>query len=244
MRKKRKNMKSQRRSWPLWASASTGLLVVLLALSLFQAFIAKQYAVSSGSMETTLATGDRVVVNRQLGTNYVPTAGDIIVFGATEDWNEQSKSPSRLRGLINTFGDLTGIGPSSTNAVVKRIVGVGGDYVECCSSDGRLIRNSQPIDETYIYEDYPFVPGALDCTTTPRSLRCFESIMVPSDSVFVLGDHRSISSDSAYRCRDSLHSSRSDCARFVRENDIKGRVFATIWPPGHLGIHSQISSEK
>ncbi|MGP5699934.1 signal peptidase I [Glutamicibacter arilaitensis] len=232
-------MKTKRRPWPLWASACTGLLIMLLVLSLFQAYVIKQYEVSSGSMEQTLSTGDRVLVDRDFGALYEPAAGDIVVFGATETWTNNVASPSKFRSIVKKFGDITGIGPSNTNAVVKRVIGVSGDTVACCNADGDLMRNSLPVSEPYIFEDYSFVPGVLDCTSKPRSVRCFAQIQVPPDSVFVLGDHRSLSSDSAYRCRGFATVPPDNCARFVNQKDIRGRVFATVWPMDNLVFHPQ-----
>ncbi len=68
-------------------SASGSLLelvfIVAVALGLalgIQAFIVKPYRIPSGSMEPTLAVGERVLVNR-IGNNFGdPKVGDILVF--------------------------------------------------------------------------------------------------------------------------------------------------------------------
>lgn len=92
--------------------------------------------------------------------------------------------------------------------MVKRVVGVGGQQVSCCDPEGRLIVDGTPIDEPYIYEDYEFVPGTLDCSS--GSERCFDPIDVPEGKLLVLGDHRSRSAASVYQCRVS---DEPDCAR-------------------------------
>jgi signal peptidase I len=84
-----------------------------------------------------------------------------------------------------------------------------------------------PIDEPYIFEDFPFEPGSLDCETSPASARCFAEVTIPKGSYFVLGDHRSKSDDSIQECRVDPGPS---CLRTVGSGDIVGRAFVLVWP--------------
>src|SRR5439155_14828883 len=64
---------------------------------------------------------------------------------------------------------------------IKRVIGVAGDHVRIM--DGHVILNGRMLVEDYIplaYEDE----------------RSFPEVVVPADSYFVLGDHRSLSNDS------------------------------------------------
>ena len=64
---------------------------------------------------------------------------------------------------------------------IKRVIGVAGDHVRI--SDGRVYVNNKLLVEDYVpmaYEDE----------------RSYPEIIVPADSYFVLGDHRSLSNDS------------------------------------------------
>ncbi len=64
---------------------------------------------------------------------------------------------------------------------IKRVIGVAGDHVRIV--DGHVILNGRMLVEDYIplaYEDE----------------RSFPEVVVPADSYFVLGDHRSLSNDS------------------------------------------------
>ena len=73
---------------------------------------------------------------------------------------------------------------------IKRVVGVGRDHVVCCDKEGRIEVNGRSVDEsTFLY------PG------DNPSMVPFD-VVVPEGRLFLLGDHRSDSSDS----RDHLGS--------------------------------------
>ncbi|MBS1699454.1 MAG: signal peptidase I [Actinobacteria bacterium] len=205
------------------------LLLAVVVTGLVLSFIAKPYVVPSGSMQQTLEIGDRVLVNR-LAYNWAdPGRGDIVVFDADESWGVSSTQDPPWKAALRWIGEVTGFGPSGPHTLVKRIVATPGQKVECCTADGRLIVDGVPVDEPYVYQDIPFQPGSLDCTTTPRSARCFPAVTVPAASYLVLGDHRSISSDGAYQCR-TPHAEAPGCFRWARRDEIVGRVVATLWP--------------
>jgi signal peptidase I len=64
---------------------------------------------------------------------------------------------------------------------IKRVIGVAGDHVRI--DDGRVYLNGKELVEDY-------VPRAYDDN------RSYPDVVVPPDSYFVLGDHRSLSNDS------------------------------------------------
>ena len=131
------------------------------------------------------------------------------------------------------FGDLTGIGPSSTSYTVKRIIGMPGQKVACCTDVGAVTVDGKPLTEPYVFEDLPFVPGIQDCTTSPRSVRCFPEITVPSENLLVLGDHRSQSADSVVGCRGVTQG--QECAKFVPKERVIGPVVGRFWPLSEFG---------
>ncbi|MHA5052813.1 signal peptidase I [Streptomyces sp. SD15] len=97
---------------------------------------------------------------------------------------------------------------------IKRVVGVGGDHVVCCDKDGRLEVNGRSVDEsTFLY------PG-----DSPSDV-AFD-VVVPDGSLFLLGDHRSDSSDS----RDHLGSPGGG---MIPVGDVIGRADWISWPVGH-----------
>ncbi len=230
------------------------LVAAILVIALVQAFAVKLFMVPSGSMEQTLDVGDRILVNRLAGE---PQNGDVIVF-ATDDalWprTDAGSGGGALSGVKYAakwvFGDLLGFGPTTAHTMVKRVIGTAGQTVACCDAQGRLTVDGVPLDEPYIFEDPAFVPGELDCDTTPASSRCFAPVTVPEGMLLVLGDHRGASSDGILPCRgvpagagtgaeaseaDDAGGSADGCARWVRVSDVYGEVFAIIWPLNRFG---------
>ena len=210
----------------------TEVIIALVAVALVQAFVVKPFGVPSQSMEQTLQIGDRILVNR-LDDDI--TRGDVVVFGHGNTWQEKELPPASnvVTRAMRAFGDLTGIGPSSTAYTVKRVIGLPGQKVACCSTDGKVTVDGQPLDEPYIYEDLPFTPGTLDCSSSPRSPRCFPEITVPRENLIVLGDHRSESADSVIGCRGATEG--PECARFVPKERVVGPVVLRFWPLGDIG---------
>ncbi|WP_405619641.1 signal peptidase I [Streptomyces sp. NBC_00076] len=98
---------------------------------------------------------------------------------------------------------------------VKRVVGVGGDHVVCCDKEGWIEVNGRSVDEsTFLY------PGDSPSTVP------FD-VVVPRSGLFVLGDHRSRSSDS----RDHLGSPGGG---MIPVDDVIGRADWVLWPAGHF----------
>ncbi|MGY1497251.1 signal peptidase I [Streptomyces sp. QTS52] len=131
------------------------------------------------------------------------------------------------RVLVNKFAYRFGAEPQRGDVVVfdgtgyfghadyiKRVVGVGRDHVLCCDKEGRIEVNGRSVDEsTFLY------PGDSPSTVS------FD-VVVPEGGLFVLGDHRSDSSDS----RDHLGSPGGGMVPVGR---VIGRADWIGWPSDH-----------
>ncbi|MEU6344987.1 signal peptidase I [Streptomyces sp. NPDC046977] len=108
------------------------LLVVACAavIAAVNTFVAQPYEIPSGSMENTLRSGDRVLVDK-LAYRFggAPARGDVVVFD----------------------GEGSFVQESGRTGYVKRVIGIGGDRVTCCDRRGRITVNGRPLDETYLY---------------------------------------------------------------------------------------------
>lgn len=216
----------------MWLVGVVNVCLAFVVLSLLQTFVVRIHRVSSASMEQTLGVGDRVLASPLPYLFRDPARGDVIAFAHGQTWADRSlpASPDPVTTALRFVGDHVGIGPRSYAFTVKRVIGVGGDEVGCCDSGGRIIVNGSAVDEPYVYEDIRFRPGEYDCSTVPRSPRCFSAIRVPAGELLLLGDHRSNSADSLTNCRSAA--SRADCAEFVDADQVTGEVLARGWPPG------------
>lgn len=95
----------------------------------------------------------------------------------------------------------------TSKSYIKRVIGVAGDRIRI--DDGLVYVNNRPLDEDY-------VPSAF------ADDRSYPETVVPQNSFFVLGDHRSMSNDS----RDFGP---------VKESFIYGKAVFGYWPVDRLG---------
>ena len=201
-----------------WRQLMIIVVAAIIFMLLVKAFVVQVYRIPSSSMEDTLLTGDRVLVNKLVYHFRGIDRGDIVVFSGQDSWGPDASPPSG-NPVVRVFDDvLSGIGlQNSQTYYIKRVIGLPGDHVACCTN-GKMTVNGAPLDET----SYLF-PGA------SPSDQPF-SVIVPPGRLWVMGDNRAISDDS--RGHMLSHFPRDGT---VPENEVAGRAFFIIWPPSQFG---------
>lgn len=190
------------------------LVVVALVVSLFiKSFLVQFFYIPSGSMENTLQIKDRVAVNRVPFVSNNIKRGDVVVFRDPNNWLPEIIDYSTNEYAAKVKGALVAVGVLPNPAkqyLVKRVVGIGGDRVVCCTKDGNLTINGVEVTEPYIFAGNK--PSEMNFDVT-----------VPKGKLWVMGDHRGASADSRYH-QDDINKG------FVPLSKVTGRVVGVIWP--------------
>ncbi len=204
------------------------LVVVALIVSLLiKTFLVQFFYIPSGSMENTLQIKDRVAVNKIPLISRSIHRGDIVVFRDPANWLSEpftSESPFIVEKLREGLVALGILPNPAKQYLVKRVVGIGGDRVICCSKSKKLTINGKESTEPYIFEGND--PSDMNFDVT-----------IPAGKIWVMGDHRGASADSRYH-QDDINKG------MVPLNRVTGRVVAVIWPLKNLKIISGFNSLK
>ncbi|MCB1274630.1 MAG: signal peptidase I [Leucobacter sp.] len=191
------------------------LVVAFLISFLLKTFLVRSFYIPSGSMEHTLEVNDRILVNQLVPRLVKVDRGDIVVFRDPGGWltlpgSVNQPAPSPLEKVLQVVGLAA---DTSTDYVVKRVIGIGGDRVQCCDASGRVTVNGVPLDEPYIViPDGETAASGVDFDVT-----------VPEGSVWLMGDNR-------YSSMDSRFHQDQPGGGSVPEADIVGRAFVLNWP--------------
>src|SRR4051794_29669358 len=149
------------------------VLILAAALGLWyvtNGWIVKPYRIPSASMEPTLQSGDRVLVNRFIYRFHDPRRGDIIVFHPPGRGDEAIRNATTEASVY----------------YIKRIVGLPGEtimgrdgHVEICTAPSV---GCHVLNEPYLHQK--------------ATASDFGPIQIPQGKYFMMGDNRAISDDS------------------------------------------------
>ena len=181
---------------------------------LVRTFLIQAFYVPSASMEDTLQENDRIIVSK-ISTRFTGIdRSNVIVFHDPGGWLGEG-FPNPYDTPVGRVLQAVGIVPSNSgNDLVKRVIGVANDKIECCDASGRVTVNGVAIADSYIKEGI-------------TSDQVTFSVLVPEGNVFVMGDNRGNSEDSRF------HLDKNN--GMVPVEEIIGRVAMRIWPISRIG---------
>ena len=200
--------------------------VIVLAMALTLSFVVKTFLlqafyIPSESMENTLLVGDRVIVSKLTPGPLEIERGDVVVFEDPGDWLGEVQQANHGAVLNAVRDGLTFVGllpDTSEGHLIKRVVGLPGDRVQCCDTEGRMMINGKAVDES-AYIKPGVEPSNLDFDIT-----------VPRDRVWVMGDNRDDSADSRFHDPSSTGADGS-----VPIDKVVGKAEVIVWPFGRFG---------
>jgi signal peptidase I len=153
-------------------------------------FFMQPHQVSGHSMDHNFQDGQYVLTDKVSFKFRPPQRGEVIVFHAPKN--------ACPNGLDCDF--------------IKRIVALPKESINI--QDNKFYVNGQLLDETYIPDSMPTIPGTFMENKT---------ITLKENEYFVSGDNRTGSSDSRFWGP-------------IKVDNIVGRVFFSYWPTKHFGL--------
>ncbi len=209
----------QKRPSSFWRELPILVVIALGLAFLLKTFLIQAFYIPSGSMETTLQVGDRVMVNKLAYDLGDIQRGDVIVFNGVDSWDPeiQVAEPSNpVTRVLQSVAGVFGFASPTEKDYIKRVIGLPGDRVKCCDKEGRITVNGIPIEEPYLFEGNKPSNDPFD-------------VRVPADRVWVMGDHRAESSDSRAHIGDPGGGA-------IPVESVVGRAFVIIWPFSEAGL--------
>jgi signal peptidase I len=231
------------RSLPVWQETILLLAGALVLAILIKALFVQAFYIPSESMEPGLVKNDRILVEKpSYWFGGEPQRGDVVVFKDPGGWlgpEDVSEGANPVTRVLTKVG----LYPSGGH-LVKRVVGVPGDVVECCDEQGRLIINGKPIDESSYARpnDQGCAPGTQGVCYGPMpGVKHWKTQTVPKGMLFVMGDNRAHSADSSYHLCTPDETECSD-SPWVSADLVVGKVGAVVWPASKMRLEHRPDS--
>ncbi|WP_326754947.1 signal peptidase I [Streptomyces hirsutus] len=209
--------REQKKPRSFWKELPILVGIALVLALLIKTFLLQAFSIPSDSMQNTLQQGDRVLVDKLtpwFGSE--PERGEVVVFHDPDSW--LAGEPTPAPNALQTFLSWIGLMPSAEEKdLIKRVIGVGGDVVEC-KGTGPLTVNGVALNEAdYVY------PGNTPCSQDDQGGQF--KVEVPEGKIWVMGDHRQNSRDSRYNRADKNNG-------MVPVSEVVGRAVVIAWPLG------------
>lgn len=214
-RRAARTRQTKRRRIPAWLEILGYVVISLTLTSLIKTFLVQMYYIPSPSMEPTTYKGDRVFVDKlSTWVGGAPARDQVIVFHDPHNWL-MTTTPST--GAINLPDILAAVGilpDQHDDLLIKRIIGVAGDTIECKTQDGPVYRNGVALDES------SFIMNG------KQGMPCYNGtykVTVPAGNLWVLGDNREHSGDSSWN-----YLKKGGDAGFVPTKNVVGHVVGVV----------------
>ena len=194
------------------------IIIALVIAILFRYYIGTPTIVKQPSMFPTLQENQRLWLSRwNRTTKKMPLKGDIVTFEAPSTIilsEEEIKESVVARYENNPTTVLRKLSYNvfefGKTSYIKRVIGTPGDHI--LISDGNVYVNGNKLEEEYLQLGVATNNGRGNCT----------DIVVPENSIFVMGDNRSQSTDSR-------------CFGCIPLEKIESKVIIRIWPLSKFG---------
>ena len=186
-------MQFNKQTWDWWWSEWIKPIIIAAILAMIiRTFIIQPFKIPTTSMYPTLKPGDRIFVSK-------------FIYGAKVPFTDISLPKVRNPETGDIVVFLSPI--EKKKYLVKRFIAKGGDIVEI--KDGKIIVNGEEIDSPPINQFFYYNRGEYGAEN--------ETITVPENSFYVLGDNSKNSRDSRYW-------------GFVQADNLVGKAFVIHWP--------------
>lgn len=222
---------------------TTLTIIALVLYYVMLTFVARPYLIPSESMEPTLhgcptCVGDRIMVDKLTYRFTEPKPGDVIVFKGPPSWNlgyHSIRSQNPVVRWVQNALSFIGFVPPDENDLVKRVIAVGGQTVECRSDTGLTV-NGKPLKEPYLD------PITMGPAISPCLNQEFGPVTVPQGRLWVMGDNRTHSSDSRAHC--PMHCTGDPMPGTVPVSNVIGKARFIVWPPSRWGGVNSVDPQQ